>query len=122
MDAFTAELGLGGVNRSLFYQGIVDPKNQSGAYPIAMFTYLLFDAGKLDCSKKYHLLYLVYWSWTDSQAAELAISHNVVQISKAVRTALLWTLGDLKCDDFRILDSIAYDYDKGIVGTGASTP
>jgi hypothetical protein len=87
-----------------------------------MFTYLLFDAGNLTCSTQYHLLYLVYWSWTDPQAVGLAIRHNVAPISKAVRTALLWTLGDLECNGFGILESVAYDYDNGIVGTGASTP
>jgi phosphate transport system substrate-binding protein len=128
MDAFAAALDEQGRNQTgrnghrLFFQSIVDPKNQSGAYPISMFTYLLFDAGNLTCSTQYHLLYLVYWSWTDPQAVGLAIRHNVAPISKAVRTALLWTLGDLECNGFGILESVAYDYDNGIVGTGASTP
>ena len=60
MDAFAAALDeqvveQGRNGHHLFFQSIVDPKNQSGAYPIAMFTYFLFDAGKYENSKLYSL-------------------------------------------------------------------
>ena len=106
MDAFAAEMGLGGVNRSLFFQSIVDPKNQSGAYPIAMFTYFLFDAGKLGCSTLFDLVFLIHWVWTDLQAAELASPHNLVPVSATVRDLLINRLANLQCRGSSVLRSV----------------
>jgi ABC-type phosphate transport system substrate-binding protein len=106
MDAFAAEMGLGGVNRSLFFQSIVDPKNQPGAYPISMFTYFVFDARKLGCSTLFDLVFLLHWVWTDSLAAELANPQNLVPVSATVRDLLTNRLANLQCRGSSVLRSV----------------
>ena len=123
MDAFAVELDERGRNgERLLFQSIVDPKNQPGAYPISMFTYLMFDAGKLDCSKLYDVMFLVYWGWTDPRAAAIARAHSLSGISAAVRGALVVGLRNISCNGSNLLEEVAYDYEPSIVGTGAAIP
>jgi hypothetical protein len=104
------------------FQSIVDPKSQPGAYPISMFTYLMFDAGKLDCSKLYDVMFLVYWGWTDPRAAAIARAHSLSGLSAAVRGALVVGLRNISCNGSNLLEEVAYDYEPSIVGTGAAIP
>ena len=110
MDAFAVELDERGRNgERLLFQSIVDPKNQPGAYPISMFTYLMFDAGKLDCSKLYDVMFLVYWGWTDPRAAAIAKEKNLIPTSGALRDALIKALANLQCRGGSLLRELLRD-------------
>ena len=82
----------------LFFVDIVDPKGSLNAYPIATFTHLAFDEGKLDCRTMFDVMYLVYWAWFDEQAAKMAADRQLVPVSASVREACLSALMHLKCD------------------------
>jgi ABC-type phosphate transport system substrate-binding protein len=146
MDAFAVELDeQGRKGHRMLFQSIVDPKNTSGAYPICMFTYLIFDAGGLGCDVLHDVMYLLYWAWTDPQAAAIATTHNLSPVSAAVRAALLSTLRDLDCEAAsspvsdeahvptdrndtqpkfreRVLEQVADEYSPFVVGAGAALP
>ena len=133
MDAFATELDeIGRRGDTIFAHIIVDPKNRSDAYPISMLTYFAFDAASLNCQTLHDVLYLIYWAWTDPQAARIALDLSSSPISKSVRGALLTALRRLQCtellaDDHRAsagsaLDAVIYQYNPSTVGTGVSLP
>jgi hypothetical protein len=91
MNAGAAALDeMGGSDTSVFALSIVDPPPAAAdAYPIAGFTYIAFDAGRLDCVALHDVVYLIYWAWTAPQAIEIARRHGVVPISPALTGALI---------------------------------
>jgi predicted benzoate:H+ symporter BenE len=71
-----------------------------------MFTYLIFDAGGLGCDVLHDVMYLLYWAWTDPQAAAIATTHNLSPVSAAVRAALITALWRLRCGGSSLLNNI----------------
>ena len=102
MDAFTDELDeLRAKGETVFFQSIVDPQsrqNSSYAYPIAMFTYWAFDPAQLNCEVLQDVLYLIYWAWTNPEAAQTAIEMGSSPISEAARNIVILALARLQCD------------------------
>jgi ABC-type phosphate transport system substrate-binding protein len=104
MDAFATELDeIGRRGETNFDQNIVDPKNRTDAYPISTLTYFAFDAASLNCETLHDVLYLIYWAWTDPQAAQIALDQGSSPISKSVRGALLSALWRLRCGNNAVL-------------------
>ena len=98
MEAFAATVAeMVKPGEKVFALSIVDPKNSPAAYPISMFTYFAFDAARLDCGQLHAVLYLIYWGWTDPQAAEIARKHHFAPTGSAVRDHFLQVLGSLGC-------------------------
>jgi hypothetical protein len=81
-----------------FYVDAVDPKGEPEAYPISTFTYLIFDAGRMDCETMLDVLFFVYWAWTDANAAKMATEQLFSPITTGVRAILLSALAKLKCE------------------------
>jgi hypothetical protein len=81
-----------------FYVDTVDPKGNPDAYPISTFTYFVFDAGRLDCDTMLDVLFLVFWAWTDTNAAKMATDQSLSRITNDVRSALLTALANLTCE------------------------
>jgi ABC-type phosphate transport system substrate-binding protein len=99
MDAFAAELAeMVKPGEKVFTLSIVDPKNSPAAYPLSMFTYIAFDAARLDCQQLRDVLYLIYWGSTDPQAAAIAQNQGFAAIRLAVRDSVLIALGSLGCE------------------------
>ena len=143
MDAFASELSeIGRLGKRVFFQSIVDPKNQPGGYPIAMLTYFAFDAKQLNCVMLYNLIYLIHWAWTDLQASQIAMELSASAVSTTVRDALLPAFRTLKCAEGHIpaadtslqdisdmgisaeqpFEKVTYAYSPAIIGAGAATP
>jgi phosphate ABC transporter phosphate-binding protein len=81
-----------------FYVDAVDPKGEPEAYPISTFTYFAFDVGRLDCETMLDVFFLVYWAWTDANAAKMATDQLLSPITSGVRAILLSALAKLKCE------------------------
>jgi ABC-type phosphate transport system substrate-binding protein len=148
MDAFTDELDeLRAKGETVFFQSIVDPQsrqNSSYAYPIAMFTYWAFDPAQLNCEVLYDVLYLIYWAWTNPEAAQTAIEMGSSPISTKASSSLVAAVRRLECAEARnpgvggadsdelveslrikrtsVLDAVMYQFNSSTIGTGASTP
>jgi hypothetical protein len=148
MDAFTDELDeLRAKGETVFFQSIVDPQsrqNSSYAYPIAMFTYWAFDPAQLNCEVLQDVLYLIYWAWTNPQAAQTAIEMGSSPISTKASSSLVAAVRRLECAEARnpgvggadsdelveslrikrtsVLDAVMYQFNSSTIGTGASTP
>jgi hypothetical protein len=71
-----------------------------------MFTYFAFDAARLDCGQLHDVLYLIYWGWTDPQAAEIARKQSVKTISGSVRQLLASRLREISCNGIHSLEKL----------------
>jgi phosphate ABC transporter phosphate-binding protein len=80
-----------------FFVDAVDPKGEPEAYPISTFTYVVFDAGRLDCDTMLDVLFLIFWAWTDESAAEMSTDQFLSPITKDTRALCLSSLSRLKC-------------------------
>jgi phosphate ABC transporter phosphate-binding protein len=80
-----------------FFVDTVDPKGEPGAYPISTFTYVVFDADRLDCDTMRDVLFLMFWAWTDESAAEMSTDQFLSPISRGARAPCLSSLSRLKC-------------------------
>jgi phosphate ABC transporter phosphate-binding protein len=96
-----------------FYVDTVDPKGEPEAYPISTFTYLVFDAGRLDCDTMLDVLFLVYWAWADAGAAKMATEHWLAPITKDVRLVLQTALANLTCEDEHLLEKVQLAFGLG---------
>jgi len=81
-----------------FYVDAVDPPGIPEAYPISTLTYFVFDVDRLDCEVLSHVLFLIYWAWTDQNAAAIAIEQSLYPIPDGIRSACLSALAKLKCE------------------------
>jgi len=107
MEAFAATVAeMVKPGEKVFALSIVDPKNSPAAYPISMFTYFAFDAARLDCGQLHAVLYLIYWGWTDPQAAEIARKQSVKTISGSVRQLLASRLREISCNGIHSLEKL----------------
>jgi phosphate transport system substrate-binding protein len=99
MDVFTDELDeLRAKGETVFFQSIVDPQSKQNAYPISMFTYWAFDPAQLNCKVLHDVLYLIYWAWTNPEAAQTAMKMGSSPISEAARNVGILALARLQCD------------------------
>jgi hypothetical protein len=86
--------------RAAFVESIVDPpENVPSAYPISMFSYLMFDAARLKCDRLHDVIFLIYWAWTNSNAAQIALAHGSIPISEAVSRSLVPQLLRIRCQE-----------------------
>ena len=130
MSAFGTQFEALARDRSTnFFVDIVDPPNNPAAYPIATFTYIVFNPPALDCVSLFHVMYFVYWAWTDPQAADLAWGHQLVPIAGGVRSVLRTALQAIECHGsptgaFRnfVLAYVEYLYNPVMMGAGATFP
>jgi phosphate transport system substrate-binding protein len=81
-----------------FYVDAVDPPGIPEAYPISALTYFVFDVDRLDCEVLSHVLFFIYWAWTDQNAAAIAIEQSLYPIPDGIRSACLSALAKLKCE------------------------
>ena len=63
----------------LHYLSIVDPQNNTAAYPIATLTYFAFNPAVLNCEVLFDVVYLVYWALTSNE--ERPTCHALTRIS-----------------------------------------
>jgi hypothetical protein len=98
MSAFGTQFEALARDRSTnFFVDIVDPQNSPAAYPIATFTYIVFNTDLLACETLLNVVYMIYWAWTDG-AVEMASNQPLVPLTETVRSACMSALGGLKCD------------------------
>jgi phosphate transport system substrate-binding protein len=106
-----------------FYVDTVDPKDEPEAYPIATFTYIAFNPARLDCEALTDVLVLLFWAWTDQQAHKLAMDHQLVPISQAVRAACLSALATLECEAVIMMQGVQLAFGLGCnPGTQSPVP
>jgi phosphate ABC transporter phosphate-binding protein len=113
-----------------FYVDTVDPKGDPEAYPISTFTYIVFNPPLMDCQMLFDVMYMVYWAWTDEQAAEISFQHQLAPIPVGFRSILKTAFGNMACktassgEKFRsfLLARVEYHYRPVIVGAGATFP
>jgi phosphate ABC transporter phosphate-binding protein len=96
-----------------FYMDAVDPKGEPEAYPISTFTYLIFDAGRVDCETMLDVLFFVYWAWTDANAAKMATEQLFSPITTGVRAILLSALAKLKCEGESLMEKVQLAFGLG---------
>ena len=85
-------------NTTIFFTPIVDPPvSAPDGYPIAAFVYVVFDTERLSCSTLFNVLYFVYWSWMDIDAAALAMFEKFVVLPKDVSEPLISKLLAIRC-------------------------
>ena len=134
-DAFATNFdGLRKNGSTNFFVDIVNPKGNAEAYPIATNTYVAFDPEKLTCQAQYDVMYFLYWSWTDVQAAEIAAAHELVPVSNTLRGILRSALRSIICNEtlssgggaskFKtfLLAHVEYALAPTIIGAGATFP
>jgi hypothetical protein len=98
MSAFGTQFEALARDRSTnFFVDIVDPPNNPAAYPIATFTYIVFNTDLLACETLLNVVYMIYWAWTDG-AVEMGSNQPLVPLTETVRSACMSALGGLKCD------------------------
>ena len=112
---------------SVFALSIVDPPPAAAdAYPIAGFTYIAFDAGRLDCVALRAVVYLLYWAWTNPEATIIAQKLTFYPLSQKVVDSLIRAVKLLQCATVAggtgTLDMILGDEVTVIVGAGAGFP
>jgi ABC-type phosphate transport system substrate-binding protein len=128
MNAGAAALDeMGGSDTSVFALSIVDPPPAAAdAYPIAGFTYIAFDAGRLDCVALRAVVYLIYWAWTNPEATIIAQKLTFYPLSQRVVESLIKAVKALQCATAAggtgTLDMILGDEVTVIVGAGAGFP
>jgi ABC-type phosphate transport system substrate-binding protein len=96
-----------------FYVDAVDPKGKPEAYPISTFTYLIFDAGRMDCETMLDVLFFVYWAWTDANAGKYATEQLLSPVTSGVRAILLSALAKLKCEGESPMEKIQLAFGLG---------
>ena len=69
---------------SIFFASLADQDGPK-AYPIATFSYVVFDA--LDCDIAFDLLFFMYWSWHSPTAETTATDQDLVPLPDAIRQA-----------------------------------
>ena len=69
---------------SIFFASLADQVGPK-AYPIATFSYVVFDA--LDCDIAFDLLFFMYWSWHSPTAETTATDQDLVPLPDAIRQA-----------------------------------
>jgi phosphate transport system substrate-binding protein len=133
-DAFATNFdGLRKNGSTNFFVDIVNPKGNAEAYPIATNTYVAFDPEKLNCQAQYDVMYFLYWSWTDVQAAEIAAAHELVPVSNTLREILRSAFRRIFCNEtlfgggfskFKtfLLSHVEYALTPAIIGAGATFP
>jgi hypothetical protein len=84
--------------KTLFYQSLVDPdESELMAYPICMFTYFEFHAGRLLCNQLHDVLYFIYWAWTNQKARVMAADFGATTLPEAVSSVLILALSRVEC-------------------------
>ena len=108
VDAFgdlLAAMAQGG--SQIFFQKIADPKNARDAYPIAILTYVAFDADRLPCEILHNVLFMVYWTWTDPQVEVAANALSFAVMTRPVRRLLITSLqSKLRCGGASPMDNL----------------
>ena len=143
MDAFAVEFDeMGKQGATVFSYDIVDPsQDKPDAYPIAGYTYLVFNAARLDCTSLLAMVFLIHWTWTNPRAAEAARLQTAsplpafTAVSASVSKVLLPVLHTLRCDQnvsgadppsqqggFSELEKVIFMVNRRIVGSGQSIP
>lgn len=69
---------------SIFFASLVDQDGPK-TYPIATFSYVVFDA--LDCDIAFDLLFFMYWSWHSPIADTTATVQDLVPLPDTIRQA-----------------------------------
>jgi ABC-type phosphate transport system substrate-binding protein len=143
MDAFAPELDeMGKQGATVLSYDIVDPsQDMPDAYPIVGYTYLAFNAARLDCTSLLAMVFLIHWTWTNPRAAEVARLQTAsplpafTAVSASVSKVLLPVLDTLRCDQnvsgagppseqggFTELEKVIFMVNRRIVGSGQSIP
>ena len=98
---------MGRTGSNVFYRSLVDPPEEAtDAYPMAGYTYLGFNPGKLDCAMLHDVMYLLVWSWRSEQAAEIAVRLGTVPVPAAVYKKLIQFIGEIRCDGKSALNPV----------------
>jgi hypothetical protein len=107
--------------------------NGTSSYPIAMLGYFAFDPTTLSCDVLREVMYLIYWSWKDAEAAAAARDLDASPITKQLYDTLLLALSTLKCNaenttslsnkpSFGVMNEVMYMYSPAIIGAGSTLP
>ena len=108
-----------------FFVDAVDPKGEPEAYPISTFTYVVFIPSALNCLTLFDVMYMIYWAWTDEQAAEFAVHHQLAPVSAGLRSLLRTAFSSIECHgtfmNF-VQSHVEYLYKPVIIGAGATFP